>query len=144
MKNQKLFSKRQFSAAKKKLREDEDVLFSYLFGSYAASKENEMSDIDIAIYLKEADISFYLKKERQLADELISIFETEKVDLIILNVVPTLLKYRIIRDSTLLNSRDEIRRVNFETEVMLRYFDLRPHLEEYDKELHARIKAEAI
>jgi len=120
------------------------VLFSYLFGSYAASKENEMSDIDIAVYLKEADTSFYLKKERQLADELISIFETENIDLIILNVVPTLLKYRIIRDNRLLSSKDEIRRVNFETEVMLTYFDLKPHLEEYGKKLRARIKAEAM
>ena len=120
------------------------MLFSYLFGSYATSKENEMSDIDIAVYLRKANISFYLEKEQKIANELTLTFKTEKTDLIILNVVPTLLKFRVIKDGKVLTSRDEIGRVNFETRVILRYFDLKPHLEEYDKQLYARIKAEAI
>lgn len=99
-----------------------------------------MGDIDIAVYLTKGDMRFYLKKEQDLVTRLMSIFGTHKVDLILLNVVPTLLQYRIVKSGKPIVSKDEIARTNYETRVMLRYFDLKPHLQEYDRQLYKRIK----
>jgi predicted nucleotidyltransferase len=38
---------------RKRLMEYENIIFAYVFGSYASGKVREDSDIDIAIYLKE-------------------------------------------------------------------------------------------
>ncbi len=37
----------------KVLEKESDVLFAYLFGSYAKGTQDEKSDIDIAVYLKD-------------------------------------------------------------------------------------------
>jgi len=123
---------------------DEDVVFAYLFGSYSAGRQSILSDVDIAVYLRKGSSHFYLEEERELSTHLMSIFNGEKVDLVILNVIPLLLQYRIVKTGKLIFSRDEIARTNYETRVMLRYFDLKPHLEEYDQELHRRIKSGVI
>ncbi|MCX9014360.1 MAG: nucleotidyltransferase domain-containing protein [Candidatus Methanoperedens sp.] len=41
---------------KKVLENEADVLFAYLFGSYARGTQGKTSDIDIAIYLRDVDI----------------------------------------------------------------------------------------
>ena len=40
----------------KVLAEESDILFAFLFGSYAKSTQNDKSDIDIAVYLKDENI----------------------------------------------------------------------------------------
>lgn len=125
-------------------KDDPDVVFGYLFGSYAAGRENTLSDIDIAVYLRSKDTRFLLKKERELSRRLTSVLNRTNVDLVLLNVVPLLLQYRVIKSGKVIVSKDEIARANYETKVMLRYFDLKPHLDEYDRELYRRIKSGAI
>ena len=40
----------------KVLAEESDILFAFLFGSYAKGTQNDKSDIDIAVYLKDENI----------------------------------------------------------------------------------------
>jgi len=71
---------------KRELREilaaDENVLFAYLFGSYADGTFTERSDIDIAVYLKDhsfdAQIALHHRVEKALHKD---------VDLVCLNEV---------------------------------------------------------
>ncbi len=46
---------------KGKLEKDNDIIFCYIFGSYATGKIKPLSDIDFAFYLKE-NIDFFEKK----------------------------------------------------------------------------------
>ena len=73
------------------LMEYEDIIFAYIFGSYAQNSIRENSDIDISIYLKKnIDIDTYLEIKMNLSEVL-----KREVDLVILNNAPPLLKYEI-------------------------------------------------
>jgi hypothetical protein len=50
-----------------------------------------------------------------------------------------ILKYSILRDGILIFSRDELERVDFDTTSMIRFFELKPYLDEYNRILFERI-----
>lgn len=125
---------------KKVLEADEDVLFAYLFGSQTAGFTHFLSDIDVACYLRPGDMKYYLKKDEQLLGDLAVGLHTSKIDLVLLNVAPLVLKFRIISEGEVILSRDEQERVDFETATLYRYFDLKPYLDEYYKLIRHRIR----
>lgn len=71
---------------------------------------------------------------------LASCLHTDAIDLRILNLAPVVLQYRVLRDGVLLFSRDEPLRSEFEAEVMMRFFQLKPYLEEHMEMLESRIR----
>ncbi len=127
---------------RKALLHQEDVLFAYLLGSAARGDTTPQSDIDIAVYLRPSTTEWYLKREADLTANLISALRRAEIDLRILNAVPLVFQHEILKGGTLLFCRDELERVDFETRVMLRYFELKPYIEEYRSLLIQRIKGE--
>lgn len=118
----------------------EDVLFAYLYGSRARGEGLPASDLDVAVYLRPSGIKQYVRREKELTALFVSHFHTDQVDLRILNAMPLLLKYRILKVGILIHSRNELRRSEFETKVMLKFFDFKPYLDEYTELLLLRIK----
>ena len=121
------------------IEKDQEVLFAYLYGSYVYA-DLPGADIDLAVYLKIGDIKPCVKKEEELTAILAIKLHTERIDLRILNVSPFLLQYNILKERVLIFSRDEAERVDFETRVMERFFELKPYLDEYKRMLLLRIK----
>jgi predicted nucleotidyltransferase len=119
---------------------EKDILFAYLYGSAMYDPNLSMGDIDVAVYLKAADMNQYIRKEEELTAFLASKLHTDEIDLRILNALPLVLKYSILKDGKLLFSRDELHRVDFETSVMIRFLDLKPYLDEYRMMLSQRIR----
>lgn len=86
----------------------DDILFAYLFGSYAKNRQTQGSDIDIAIYLN----SYSLDKELQINYELSKLLKKD-VDLVILNHTRNLfLLESILKDGIVL--KDNGLRIDFE------------------------------
>ena len=121
------------------LTKDEDITFAYLYGSFAWGITHKASDIDIAVYLKEGNMKFYLKKDNELLSN--TALVSSKIDLRILNVMPLVLKFKVVSEGKLLFSKDEQKRVDFETEVYNRYFELKPFLDEEKRLISEKIKA---
>jgi predicted nucleotidyltransferase len=121
------------------LEPDTDILFAYLYGSSVNDPDLFQSDIDVGVYLKPGDLKEYVKKEEQLTAFLVSHLHNDRIDLRIINALPLLLKYSILRDGILIFSRDELERVDFETTSMIRFFELKPYLDEYNRILSQRI-----
>jgi len=136
MKREKLIA-----TLKEILQKDDEIHFAYLYGSYASHKIYPKSDIDVAIYLRPSDLNGYIKKEDELTGTLTMALHIDNIDLRILNTLPFLLQYRVIKEGILLFAKDELERVDFETMVMNRFFELKPYLDEYDQMLSSRIKA---
>jgi predicted nucleotidyltransferase len=130
-----------FDILEKVMEKDEEVLFAYLFGSYARDAIDFDSDIDVAVYLKSSDVKGYIGKEQELTIELVTKIHTDRIDLRILNVLPLLLQYTILKDGMPIFVRDDKARVDFETWVMNRFFDLKPYIDEYQQMLSLKIKA---
>jgi len=124
---------------RKLLEPDTDVLFAYLYGSSVTNPDLFGSDIDVGVYLKPGDLNEYVKKEEQLTAFLASHLHNNRIDLRIINALPLLLNYSILRDGILIFSRDELERVDFETTSMIRFFELKPYLDEYNRILSQRI-----
>ena len=118
--------------------EYENIIFAYIFGSYAQSTIRKNSDIDIAIYLnKDIDIDTYLGAKMNLSETL-----KREVDLIILNNATPLLKYEIYKNSILLFNRDKTLENKYKVKTLFEYNDIKRYLDlSYDKAIK-RLKKE--
>jgi len=105
----------------KGLRKNPDIIFAYVFGSYGKGEIHPLSDVDIAIYLKE-NMDFFEKK-LEILDKVIKLLGTEEIDLIILNVAPGYMVREIINTGKLLFSKDENLRVEFILRKLKEYFE---------------------
>ena len=107
----------------------EEIIAVYLFGSHAQRKDNNLSDVDLGLLLRE-DVSAVRQHELRL--ELISFFSQvlseRRVDVVVLNNAPYSLAYRAISDGQLIyERRSDLRdRIAFESNTYLRYFDFQP------------------
>jgi len=126
---------------KEVIKKDKEVLFAYLYGSSISQPIPFNSDVDVAIYLEPSDIKSYIRKEEELTISLIAKLHKDKIDLRILNVLPLLLQYNILKEGIPIFIRDESERIDFEVKVMSRFFELKPYLEEYKRMFSLRVQA---
>ncbi|NOR60188.1 MAG: nucleotidyltransferase [Methanosarcinales archaeon] len=115
------------------------VNFAYLFGSIVRGDTNELSDVDIAVMLDESlSKKDMFNKELDLISELTCVLKSDKIDLVVLNDAPFLLKYNIVKDGHVLKS-DETKRIAFETGVMSRYLDEQYYIKQHTDMILQRI-----
>lgn len=81
-----------------------------------------------------------MRRDKELTAFLVSRLRTHALDLRIINVAPLVLQYQILKHGTLVFSRDEQERSEFEARVMIRFFELKPYLDEYREMLGLRIR----
>jgi hypothetical protein len=103
------------------LDEDGAVLFAYLFGSVARGTAGPLSDIDIAVYLK--DGADFVEEKLNLLDLLIDKFGTDRIDVVVLNTASLPLQARVLRCNRILLDRAPFTRHAFESLVLRKYFD---------------------
>ena len=103
------------------LEKDERVKFAYLFGSTARDEQNSLSDIDIAVYLREDCDPAEAKLD--LIGKLIEQLGWGRIDLVILNTAPLPLAARVIRCRKVLADRDPFSRHQYESRILREYFD---------------------
>jgi len=123
------------------LEKDKDIYLTYLFGSFASGKVRKLSDVDIAVLLKEGIEP--LEKQLNLLAEITFILKTDEVDLVILNRAPISLQYTIISEGKLLVNREDKLRRDYEEKVSQDYLDSEYMRTEHQKYLFQRIKGES-
>ena len=118
--------------------EYKDIIFAYIFGSYAQNKIREDSDIDIAIYLKnKLDIDTYLEIKMELSEA-----TKREVDVVILNDATPLLKYEIYKNNILLFTRDETVESNYKVKTLFEYDDMKKYLDLSYNKMIERLRKE--
>lgn len=100
---------------------DQTIEFAYLFGSLAREQKNRLSDIDVAVYLKDGYDP--IETKLHIIGELSNNLGTEQFDLVILNSAPLHLSARIIRSQMVLIDRNPFKRHLFESRILREYFD---------------------
>ncbi len=105
------------------LKEYEEVIFAYLFGSHARGEAGKLSDIDIAVYLdpslpQDTMWDTFLDIASRLS------FRDVKVDVVLLNTASYRLAFEVLK-GRLLFSRDEGMRKEFTYRTLRTYLDRR-------------------
>jgi uncharacterized protein len=126
-----------------------EIQLVYLFGSRVDGEIGPMSDFDFGILLLGGKMDVSL--QANLAHEIAMILQTDRVDVVILNRSPIEFQYNIIAKGRRLYERDVETRVEFEANVLSRYFDYLPILraqrdqillgDEYDRRVQRYRKA---
>jgi predicted nucleotidyltransferase len=114
--------------------ENQQILFAYLFGSYADDTANDLSDIDVAVYYDKSKYRM-LESEQYLSMkmELEGLLKKD-VDIIVLNEAKPFLKSRIINKHIKIFSRDTLAESRFISQSLGEYFDILPYLDmEYER-----------
>ncbi len=112
---------RLLPAAEDYLRSHGNVLFAYLFGSLAKGDPLPLSDVDIAVFLKEAANLAECKFE--LLGGLINILQTDEIDLVVLNKADLPLVMNVLKNKKVIVDKEPFTRHRFESLVMRKYFD---------------------
>jgi len=123
---------------KKMLEKEKNILFAYIFGSYARGEARENSDIDVAIYVKKVPKDIF-KYENKIASKIEKEIK-KQVEVRILNKLPFLLQSRITKEGKLIFSKNEKERIKFETFVLSNYLDFSYLMKEYNRIRAKRFK----
>lgn len=108
-----------------------EIKLVYLFGSRARGKEGPTSDYDFAVYIDRRDRKRLFEIKFILMDRISRILKTNKVDVIILNMVKSPeLKYNCIKEGQLIYEVEPFK-VIVEPSIMTEYFDFKHMLRRY-------------
>ena len=107
-----------------------EVIFAYLFGGLTKEKPSPLSDVDIAIYVKDPKRFDYLKFYGEITDFL----GTDEVDIVMLNKAPISLTGRILYSKRLLVDKEPFLRHRFESLKIREFLDFQYLERRYFKE----------
>lgn len=106
------------------------IASAYLFGSCAAKKAGPMSDVDIAILLREPYPRGreLIHEEDYLAYRIAKTLSMKDIDLIDINSQGLVFQHTILRTGKLLYDADSDFRIRFEAVVISKFCDFEPTL----------------
>lgn len=118
--------KKKYSELKGYFSTQKEVLCVYLFGSQAKGKQNNYSDVDIAV-LFEPNLTQEERTEKRLSlmDNLSSILNKD-VDVVALNDANSFLRFQVIKEGQRIYERSDRDEHNFEANTIVEYFDFLP------------------
>lgn len=101
-----------------------EVELAYLFGSFARGRERAESDIDVAILVGPIASGDARPTLAILLDRLGKVVPSDRLDLVLLNDAPSLLRHRILSTGIVLVERTTLARVRFTTRTIRDYQDM--------------------
>lgn len=137
------FNKVDFERVQKGLERVGDTLKPYedkiarvlLFGSLAKERLGALSDVDIAVLLKQGiDRKDMDVLENELYTVLSALLGTDELDLVILNKAPLYMRYSVLRDKKILICNDAQAFADFFFITVNDYLDIKPLRDEVNRE----------
>jgi len=130
---------------KKAIEKDQNVLLAYVFGSFAREYTTPLSDIDIAVLLKENSLINFANTWSNIATAFG--MSEDKIDLLDLSKAPISLKHKVIKEGIKLVDREDFQEKIVE-EIVNKYpetsYLMNETYEEMIKNLDCKIDKETI
>ncbi len=107
----------------------EEVSFAYLFGSSVQGRTTPLSDIDMGVFINEekaGEKKYPYGYEAHLTGCLMSAFQSNRIDLVLLNQAPPLLQYQTFTQGILVYCRDSLLEQQVFVDTFRRYQDTAP------------------
>lgn len=102
-----------------------DITAAYLFGSFAKGKENKHSDVDIAVLFSLGAKEPFTDRRIDIMNDLSKLLHKE-TDVIALNNVSPMLRFKVIQTGKCLYEKDRIENRRFNARSMVEYLDFLP------------------
>ncbi len=99
--------------------EDSNIVFAYLFGGLVGDQRKLLSDVDLAIYVKNVKELNYLSMFGKISE----ILCTDEIDLVVLNSAPVSLAGRSLQTRKMLVDKDPFLRHKYESQTLREFFD---------------------
>jgi predicted nucleotidyltransferase len=104
-----------------------EVVAAFLIGSQARGSAGPLSDVDVAIlHTPGLTARERLDLRLSLAASAGAALGTERIDIVLLNGAPPLLRHRALRDGIRLLDHDPKKRIDFEVRTLNDYVDTEP------------------
>lgn len=105
-----------------------EVAAAYVFGSVARGQARPDSDLDVGLVFarRNEDVRDHLDLIAQLADGISRLIGHERVDLVVLEPQGPIFCHKVLCDGRLIYEGDRDRRIDFESETIVRALDFRP------------------
>jgi predicted nucleotidyltransferase len=132
-----MLSEQKLDRIEEVLREKDEIVVAYLYGSFARDEEYGASDIDIGLLIEDG-AKFDFDILSTIARKLEKVVGRE-VDLRTLNDSETRFVYNALREAEPIFSRNEEIRRDFEYRTMRNYLDMKPFYREYDAHVRERV-----
>ncbi|HDO35944.1 MAG TPA: nucleotidyltransferase domain-containing protein [Nitrospirae bacterium] len=97
------------------------IIFAYLFGGLTRESPSPLSDVDIAIYVKNPESLNYLN----IYTEVTNLLKTDELDLVLLNKAPLSLAGRVLLSRKVLVDKEPFLRHRYESLTLRKFFDFR-------------------
>src|SRR3990167_2270643 len=117
-----------------------EVAAVYLYGSYARGEARADSDIDLAVLVTDTRKYKGFSIPQVIFSADLEKITGKKVEVQDLTACSVEFAHRVLSEGKLLTSNNEKERVNFQTSIVRKYFDLKPILDEYNYYLAKIIK----
>ena len=112
------------SAIVETLAAEPDVVAAYLFGSIARGTAGPLSDVDVGLLIAAGHRAGRIAD--RVTDALCRRLGTSRIDVVPLANAPMPLRFRVVRDASLVLCRDAAALERFITETVLQYLDFKP------------------
>ena len=129
----------------RRLRTEPSVRLAYLFGSWARGAARSDSDVDVAVLVDDGCVATPTAVKEtiwRLVPAMAGDIRSDRIDLVLLNEAPALLRHRVIRDGVLLTARNDAERARFVRRTIREYQDIEPRLREFTRSRIRRLKEE--
>jgi len=124
-----------YEPVREALASDARVRLVYAFGSAARGASGPLSDLDVAALL---DRRPSWDEERELRARLAEV--EPKVDLVVLNAAPPVLRYEVVTGGRCLLARDEAEQAEFEITSLSLFLDFQPFRRVQQRYLRERVE----
>ncbi|MCS3857761.1 hypothetical protein GGP89_001135 [Salinibacter ruber] len=118
------------------------VRAAYLFGSVAAGRERDRSDLDLGIVV-DSDRWEPTDDKVPLITDCMEAAGRDWIDLVVLNGAPLVLQFEAVRPNAPLYGADDFDHGAFISKVVRMYWDFEPHLRRQRKALKERLQEKA-
>lgn len=118
------------------------VRAAYVFGSVAAGRERDRSDLDLGIVV-DPDRWDPTDHKVPLITACMEAAERDRIDLVVLNDASLVVQLEAVRPNVLLYARDDFHHGRFCSKVARMYWDFEPHFRRQRKALKERLRETA-
>ena len=118
------------------LKADNEIHAVWLFGSRARNESDTLSDVDLAVLVRD-DLSGRALWDRQLAWTRLAgeTLRTDEVAIQVVNRLPAAPRYQVLKGARLLWARSPEVAADFDARTLKEYLDFKPSVDRYDREL---------